>query len=679
MNCDHRWLTPIPVGLLAMQVAVLSALLLAAASPSRAADRRAAITAELDTLPPLVASSQTFERIGFHGYRRDPAWIVIDLGEPIEPEKVVLFPARTTAAAATGFPASFELEICSDDSFAHPVRIARWQEPEAGAGERLPFLVLEGNGAAGRYLRLLVTGFRTDPAADAEDFYRLGEIVVLAGGRNHALRRPVTATASFESSRRWEAMNLTDGFFWCLPLVGQRQSPTNGYVTPLLDDNDSRGAVWVEVDLGAARQIDAIHLVPAHPRGVADLPGYGFPTHFKVLADAATPSERLVWDESHDAFPLRPLPNPGSAPFMMVTPGLEARTIRVACDGLFRAGPGGRGPSEYVFALAELQCWRGGENLAAAGAVRSSGARRDGGWSPAALVDGFTSRHDLLGWDAWIEGLERRVSLEVEAAGIDAQVAAARDRFHRRLLVATAAAAALAIGFAVAALVMQRVRDRRAQEAFRARLARDLHDEIGASLSHLAMQSDLARHQLERHDPPTARLAGLSASARATLDDMRDVIWLLAPRAGTWGELAHRLESIAGRMLDGLRHQVAVSGTPPEGRPAADWAREVVGFLKESIANVLRHSDATQVGIAFDWGEQFELRVEDDGRGFEMAAVSSEGHHGLGNLARRAAVLGGTVTIEAALGRGTRVRLVAPFGRRSRKPRGTRSGKHPWI
>jgi len=167
---------------------------------------------------------------------------------------------------------------------------------------------------------------------------------------------------------------------------------------------------------------------------------------------------------------------------------------------------------------------------------------------------------------------------------------------------------------AAAAVVVQRARQRGAQEAFRRRLARDLHDEIGASLSHLAMQSDLAREQLARDDRPDARLAGLSASARATLDDMRDVIWLLAPRTGTWVELAHRLESIARRMLDGIGHDVVVHGRPPEGLAANDGARE-------------------------------------------------EDHYGLGNLARRAAALGGISAVESAPGRGTRVRLVAPLKR----------------
>jgi signal transduction histidine kinase len=649
----------------AASVAAAAATPLPAAPATSGEARRAEIDRELAGLPLLVADSQSHERVGFHGYRRDPAWIRIDFGGRIEPEKILLFPAKTRPEGPTGFPASLEIEIAGEESFAEAVRLARWQEAAPGAGERLPFLAFEGNGAAGRYLRLLVTGFRAEPTAGGEEFYRLGEIVVLAGGRNAALRRPVTTTAAFESSRRWEPMNLTDGFFWCLPLRGRQPAATNGFTTSSSPGRDAGGNVWVEVDLGASRPIDEIHLVPAHPRGGADLPGYGFPTHFRILADAATPTEQLVCDESNGLFPGEPLPNPGQATFMIATPRLVARTIRVACDGLFRAGPGsGQGPNEHLFALAELQCWQGGKNLAVDASVRSSGAMTGAGWSPAALVDGFSSRHDLLGWTAWLSGLERRAALEAEASELDARTAAARDRRQQRLLAIAVAATSVSILAAAAAVVVQRARQRGAQEAFRRRLARDLHDEIGASLSHLAMQSDLAREQLARDDRPDARLAGLSASARATLDDMRDVIWLLTPRTGTWVELAHRLESIARRMLDGIGHDVVVHGRPPEGLAANDGAREVVGFLKEALANALRHANATRLRVVFEWGDRLVIRVEDNGRGFDMPAVArEEDHYGLGNLARRAAALGGISAVESAPGRGTRVRLVAPLKR----------------
>ncbi len=130
--------------------------------------RRADVVGELDTLPPLLASPQTCQRIGFHGLAAEPAWVVIDLGRSVTPERVALFPARLPGAGAarSGFPSAFVVEISDDPSFANKVEIAEWRQREPGDGEQLPFWMAEGNGAAGRYLRIVVTGFRIGLGGD---------------------------------------------------------------------------------------------------------------------------------------------------------------------------------------------------------------------------------------------------------------------------------------------------------------------------------------------------------------------------------------------------------------------------------------------------------------------------------------------------------------------------------
>ena len=215
-------------------VAVFSCLL--SCLSAAAADletRRAAVVAELDALPPLLESAQTCQRIGFHGLAGDSAWVELDLRRRVTPEQVAVFPARLpgTGADQSGFPSAFTVEISDDPSFAARVKIAEWREPEAAAGEKLPFWMAAGNGASGRYLRITVTGFRT--GSSDERFFRLGEVVVLANGQNAALRCPVQTSASLDSSRRWEPLNLTDGYFWCLPLLGASLSRSTRFISCL--------------------------------------------------------------------------------------------------------------------------------------------------------------------------------------------------------------------------------------------------------------------------------------------------------------------------------------------------------------------------------------------------------------------------------------------------------------
>ncbi|HVJ45833.1 MAG TPA: histidine kinase, partial [Luteolibacter sp.] len=503
-------------------------------------ERLREIEKERGSLPAVVAVEPAVQRVGHHGYEADPAWVVIDFGKTVTPERIALFPARPPAAGdspANGFPSSLEIEIDETPEFSTSIEIAGWKEPSPGEGERLPFLMLDGNRASGRYLRVRVDGFREDAAG--KRFFRLGEIVVMENGGNVALKKPVTHSPALENARAWEGMNLVDGYFWCQPLHGPGGSPTEGHRTEPRKEPEVNGAVWVDVDLGVRRPIDEIRLVPANPKNVTALAGYGFPTHFRVIADPGTESEKLLLKEDSPPFPAEALPNPGAAPVMIESQGLTARRIRVVCDALWRRGSSAGGPSDFVFALGEIECLHQGMNFAAGAAVPASDGMRTSEWFPEALTDGFSSTHPLLSWDAWLDGIARSEALRSEADDI-------RRRIHERDREedATTRKHALwiaggAVAFAAVALTLQRSRAKRQQEKLREHIARDLHDEIGASLSHLAMQGDLARRQLDRSELKAERLVEISSSARETLDQMRDIVWLLSPKAGgDWADLS---------------------------------------------------------------------------------------------------------------------------------------------
>ena len=625
------------------------------------------IQQELKMLPKLIPSLQTHRRIGFHGHAAEPAWVIVDFGRVVTPEKIVLFPARPAIAGdppSAGFPSSLQIDISSDKGFSTSVHVARWKEEAVSAGERIDFLSFKGNGTSGRFLRIRVTGFRDDPLQPSRQYYRLGEVIVLERGQNVALSCPVTSTASTEISRRWEARNLTDGYLWCLPLRGPESSPTNGYRSEIADRAVVSDAAWVEVDLGVSQPIDEVHLVTAYPRDFADQPGFGFPTHFRVLADAGTADATEILNELEPPYPGEALPNPGSAQLMFATPGLTAQRIRITCEALWRRGPGsGRSPEEYLMAMSELQVWREGKNLAAGRPVEFSSSSTEPGWTPTALTDGYSSREELLDWPAWLTGIERAEALRAELRHVQLSIQIQRETLRQRLLWGAIGSTLVISLLGLIGFLWLRARAARVQEELRSSIARDLHDEIGASLSHLALQSDLAQQQLLRGELGPERLAAISAGARQTLDHMRDVIWLLVPRASNWSELSHRLQSISSRILDGVKHEIVVEGEPPEGKPAIEWSRNVVTFLKEVLTNARRHSEAENIRVSFDWGETLVMEVEDNGRGFDIAASRDTSGTGLENLEQRAALLRASLDIRSGPGEGTTVRLSVPFSK----------------
>ena len=192
----------------------------------------------------------------------------------------------------------------------------------------------------------------------------------------------------------------------------------------------------------------------------------------------------------------------------------------------------------------------------------------------------------------------------------------------------------------------------------RLRIAGDLHDDIGASLSSMAVLSDLVRRNGALPDADRARLDRLSASARTLVDDLRDIVWTLDPHADRLHDLAERLRDTASLLLPGVRCTVEAPGDA-DLPLAMDARRHLFLLTKEALHNVARHADAERVRVRLAvLPGGIELEVADDGVGFDPAAAA--GGHGLGSLRQRAAEMGGALAIASAPGEGTRLTLRVP-------------------
>lgn len=234
-----------------------------------------------------------------------------------------------------------------------------------------------------------------------------------------------------------------------------------------------------------------------------------------------------------------------------------------------------------------------------------------------------------------------------------------RPRFYQSgwFLAACGAAVAL-LGWAGHRYRLRRVLE---VERVRTRIASDLHDDIGSSLSQIAILSEVARAQLDTPAAPAAEpLARIGALSRESVDAMGDIVWALDPQKDRLAHLAQRIRRHAGEVLSTrgieLRFE-AEDGT--DRHLAAETRRQVFLVFKEALHNVARHSSARQVrvGLAVAAG-RLVLSVSDDGAGFEAANGSSG--HGLRSMQRRAEGLHGTLDVTSAPGAGTQVRLAVP-------------------
>jgi ligand-binding sensor domain-containing protein/signal transduction histidine kinase len=239
--------------------------------------------------------------------------------------------------------------------------------------------------------------------------------------------------------------------------------------------------------------------------------------------------------------------------------------------------------------------------------------------------------------------------------------------WQRRWVLAMAA-----VGTCILAFVVHRSRVRRAiaVERVRSQIAADLHDGVGASLSRIAILSEVVRQQARSALPDAIpALTAISDNARTVIDDMSDAVWFIDPHVDNLHQVVTRARAMASELFDGqrIRWTVEAPDNVSSVPLVSEQRRHVYLVIKEALTNVLRHAQATNVAVLVT-AAQGRLRVEvsDDGVGLDAGPRATSngprGGHGLENMQRRASALGGTARIESpGQGRGTRIVVDVPL------------------
>ncbi len=221
---------------------------------------------------------------------------------------------------------------------------------------------------------------------------------------------------------------------------------------------------------------------------------------------------------------------------------------------------------------------------------------------------------------------------------------------------------------------LARLEARQALEAERARISRDMHDEVGASLTEIAILSELAQRDVRQHGgdgaPSTERLSRIADTSRAMLDAIGEIIWAINPQHDRLDRLTAYLREHAARTLEdaGLNVRLDFPARVPSLPVSAEFRRNVFLVMKEALHNLVRHAGATAAIVRLRVDEEtLTLVVQDDGCGLPggdgaVPRPSGRGGNGLANMAHRAEEIDGTLTLDAGPDRGTRLALEAPLG-----------------
>ncbi|RYY90194.1 MAG: sensor histidine kinase [Chitinophagaceae bacterium] len=200
-------------------------------------------------------------------------------------------------------------------------------------------------------------------------------------------------------------------------------------------------------------------------------------------------------------------------------------------------------------------------------------------------------------------------------------------------------------------------------QTLKTRISRDLHDDVGATLSSIHIYSSVARSLIEQQ-PERARamLDQIGENARNVIDNMSDIVWAMNGGEGEQSSLSARIRNLGSELLGAVNIEATYwfDSDIDERLLDVHHRRNLCLLVKEAFNNIVKYSAATQVlveGRVTTGG--WQLQIGDNGRGFDPSSVRKG--NGLRHLHARAADIGGSFLIESAPGQGTLICCQLPL------------------
>lgn len=213
---------------------------------------------------------------------------------------------------------------------------------------------------------------------------------------------------------------------------------------------------------------------------------------------------------------------------------------------------------------------------------------------------------------------------------------------------------------------VDRLRQQEAIERERSRIARDIHDQLGASLTQVALLGELVESDKAEPDEVEAHAQQISQTARDTTRVLDEIVWTVNPSNDTLDGLITYVCKYAQEYLAvaGLRYRLETPQHLPETSISPEVRHNVFLASKEAVTNVVRHACASEVHVRLRLQSPgFVLEIQDDGRGLTgMDEGRAKTRNGLHNMRKRMEDVGGSFSFETSENGGTLVRLNVPIG-----------------
>ncbi len=201
-------------------------------------------------------------------------------------------------------------------------------------------------------------------------------------------------------------------------------------------------------------------------------------------------------------------------------------------------------------------------------------------------------------------------------------------------------------------------------QAIRNNIARDLHDEVGATLSGVALFSEMARQKMESHNEHDALfyLENITVNSKEMVEKMSDIVWTINPQNDSFDRIIAKLQSYAVNFCAGknIKLHLDIDDSVRNYSPDMQVRKNFYLIIKEAINNAVKYSDGKNIYVSLNYQDNgITAEVKDDGKGFDTG-VTKEGN-GLNNMKARANELNAKLNIESQKERGTSVNLQMRF------------------
>jgi signal transduction histidine kinase/ligand-binding sensor domain-containing protein len=210
---------------------------------------------------------------------------------------------------------------------------------------------------------------------------------------------------------------------------------------------------------------------------------------------------------------------------------------------------------------------------------------------------------------------------------------------------------------------IRRLEQQNALQEERARIAKDIHDDLGARMTQISLLSELTQQALPQPQKAAELVGQIATMSRQGIKSLDEIVWAVTPRNDTLQDLLDYAGQYAVDFLQtaGIRCRVDFPNTPPAREIPADVRHGLFLAVKEALHNVVKHAHATEVWLRVSTTDRaLEWVVEDNGRGFDESP-NGAWEDGLRNMRQRLADLGGVCSAGNQPGSGARIRFEVPW------------------